>query len=193
MLVSAYAGGIVEGNPSVDELIWYDGPEGMIPFGAMLRTIRARKFEACLVVHPTWRLAWLMVLSGIPLRVGTGYRLYSFLFNERVYTHRKSAERHEVEYNLELAQQIGCSVPAGFVPEFTIVIPEEARKRVDEILRSQGIETGDRVVVIHPGSGGSAREWPLDHFAGLAAHLAGVPGVRVTVTGARRSLTVRRP
>ena len=149
----------------------------------MVQELRRGRFDACVVVHPTFRLALLMFFAGIPVRVGSGYRAYGALFNRRVFTHRKTAERHEAEYNLELLAPLGCALPPPEGPGATIVIPDEARARVRELLRGEGVGAGEKIVVVHPGSGGSAREWPLASFAVLAAALSGRPGFRVVVTG----------
>jgi heptosyltransferase III len=147
----------------------------------MVQELRRGRFDACVVAHPTFRLALLMFFAGIPVRIGSGYRAYGVFFNRRVYTHRKTAERHEAEYNLELLAPLG--VPAGGAPGATIVIPNEARARLRGLLAEQGVVPGERIVVIHPGSGGSAREWPIESFAALAAELSGRAGLRVVVTG----------
>ena len=102
MLLRHYTGDVVRGNPYVSELIWYDNEAGLVPFGEMVATLREREFDVAIVVYPRFRLAWLMWRSGIPLRVGTGYRYYSVLFNKKVFEHRKDAQRHELEYNLNL-------------------------------------------------------------------------------------------
>ena len=180
MLLKRYTGEIVEGNPYVNELLWYDDENGVVPFWKMCRVLRERKFDAAVVVYPRPRLAWLMACSRIPLRIGTGYRYYSFLFNRRVFEHRRDAKRHEVEYNLNLLKELGCTSTAAI--EFFIDIPEEAESKVDTLLRNAGAERNCQVIVIHPGSGGSAREWPAEHFGLLAAHLSR-DGAFVVVTG----------
>jgi heptosyltransferase-2 len=178
MLLKKYTREIVEGNPYLNELIWYDDGQRQIPFLSMRREIRRRRFDAVVVVYPRHRLAWLMALAGIPIRIGTGFRLYSFLFNRRVYDHRKHATRHEVEYNIGLLRELGCRATGD--PEFIIAIPDEARGRARQIKASVG---GAPIVVIHPGSGGSAREWPKERFGTLAAELIRDEHVAVFVTG----------
>jgi heptosyltransferase-3 len=181
MLLRRYTGAIIEGNPLVDALIWYDDGNGIIPFRDMCRTLRKEHFDAAIVVYPTMRLAWLMFRSGIPLRLGTGYRSYSLLFNRRVYEHRKDARRHEVEYNLNLLENLGCAAVGP--PEFSIAIAESTRERVRGVLVAAGVNPARPVVIIHPGSGGSAREWRAENFGLLASRLAEDPGVQVVVTG----------
>ena len=115
------------------------------------------------------------------MRIGTGYRYYSFLFNRRVYAHRKTAERHEVEYNLDLLAPLGCAALPVKPLDVPLDIPRGVRERASMMLRDAGV-TG-RFVVIHPGSGGSAREWPLEHFGLLARKFIEVLNIGVVVTG----------
>ena len=181
MLLSTYTGEIVTGNPFVDELIWYDDGRNRLPFNAMLREIRRRRFNAVVVAHPTLRLALLMFLARIPLRIGSGYRYYSFLFNQRVYEHRKDAKRHEVEYNLNLLRLLDC-LPTDDV-EFAVVVSEEDRMSTEQLIRFRDMGVGDELVVLHPGSGGSAREWPPRNFAELAGRLWNERRSKIVVTG----------
>ena len=126
-------------------------------------------------------IAWLMFRSGISLRVGTGYRYYSFLFNRRVFEHRKNAQRHEVEYNLNLLKELGCDIQKP--PEFFIDIPAEAERKVQELLLSLSIDRSKPIAIVHPGSGGSARVWGAENFGKLGAKLANNSSVQVLVTG----------
>jgi len=177
MLLKRYTGEIVEGNPYLNELIWYDEGAGPVPFWKMRRELQARNFDAAVVVYPRFRLAWLMTLAGIPIRIGTGFRFYSFLFNRRVYEHRKNATRHEVDYNIGLLRELGCRREGE--PEFFINIPDASRQRIRELTKQAGDR---RIVVLHPGSGGSAREWPATRFGALAAMLQ-KDHVSIFVTG----------
>jgi heptosyltransferase-3 len=184
MLAGRYAGAIVEGYAHVDEILWYDDPGGLVPFRRMMACLRAGRYDAAVIVHPTLRLALLAFLSRIPVRVGTGYRYYSLLFNRRVYTHRKTAERHEVEYNLDLLSPLGCAAAPGKPLDVPLHIPPGARERGAKLLEKAGV-TG-RFVVIHPGSGGSAREWPIGNFGLLARRIIEGMNLAVVVTGTGR-------
>jgi ADP-heptose:LPS heptosyltransferase len=62
-----------------------------------------------------------------------------------------------------------------------IQIPEEARRRASSILQDAGV--AGRYVVVHPGSGGSAREWPQENFGLLARMMLERMNVAVVVTG----------
>jgi ADP-heptose:LPS heptosyltransferase len=181
MLVSRYPGEIVQGNPHLDEILLYDRDGSQIPFVELLRALRLRAFDTAFVVHPTPRLAWLVYCAGIRYRVGTGYRPYSFLFNRRVYDHRKDARYHELEYNLRLLRGVKPDFTgSGVIPRFDIQVDSGARERVTAMIGTGGER---QLVVVHPGSGGSARDWPPERFGQLAARLAALPGIMVCVTG----------
>lgn len=180
LLVRRYAGAIVEHHPLVEEILWYDEGDRMVEWRAMRRVLREGRFDAAVVVYPTFRLAWIVFAAGIPLRVGTGYRLYSAFFNRRVYDHRKDARMHEVEYNLRLLEPLGCA--AAGPPEFLLEVQAEAACSMRRILAQCGLGPEERLAVLHPGSGGSAREWSPEHFGRTGAILA-EGGYRVVVTG----------
>lgn len=171
---------LAEGQPGLDRIMRYDEDSGSLKsFRSMLDELRKARFDAVVVTYPTFRLARLMYLAGIPIRVGTGYRWYSFLFNRRVYEHRKTAEKHEAEYNLSLLRMLDCHPTDP--PRPAIVIGHEAEHRASEVIRGLGLDSRP-FVILHPGSGGSARDWKPERFGALAARLAN-DGTAVLVTG----------
>ena len=91
-LVREYTINIVSNHPFIDEVIALKEVDGKTSLFDNLNIIKAKKFDTCIVVYPTFVLALVMFFSGIKNRIGTGYRWYSFLFNQKVYEHRKNAE-----------------------------------------------------------------------------------------------------
>jgi heptosyltransferase III len=191
MMLNRYTGEIVRGNRSLDEIIWDAPASGKETSSALLETIRARKFDTVFVVHPTPRLAWLAARAGIPERIGTGYRFYSFLFNRKVYEHRKDAQFHELEYNLHMLRALRPEFSGnGVVPKYDISIDPAADAAVRKHLG--GVGADQPLIVLHPGSGGSAHDWPRTHFARLAGLVGGEKRYRLVVTGgAREEVLVR--
>ena len=184
MLLSRYTGEIVRNHPAVNVFLWNDDAGKPRPSSALIAEIRAQRFDTVFLVHPTPRLAWIMMRAGIPQRIGTGYRYYSVLMTHRVFEHRKDAKHHELEYNLRL---LGALDPAirveGVKPDFGLRLQPEAVTHIAALLASKGLGENEVFAVIHPGSGGSARDWPLDRFGALGARLAKDGGLRILVTG----------
>lgn len=180
MLLRSYTQELVDGFAGLDSILTYDDSGKPKPYSALVSELRQRRFDLVFVVHPTFRLALLMFLARIPIRVGTGYRWYSFLFNRRVFEHRKTAEKHEAEYNLSLLRAVGCDVRG--VPSISLGISEDARDAAAQGARRVGTQMSSKLVVLHPGSGGSARDWSARNFGDLARALT-KDGFSVTVTG----------
>ena len=182
VLIRSYTAELARADRNVDEIIALDG--GRPSWTGTIARLREAKFDVVFHTHPMARLAFITLLAGIPVRVGTGFRWYSFLFNRRVYEHRKDAARHELEYNLNLLGAVGCEFdPAGLRPEIdTGSVPAA---RVDDVLAGAGVPAGNRLIILHPGSGASARDWHWRKFASLAEKLAAREGFAVLITGGR--------
>jgi heptosyltransferase-2 len=180
MLLRSSIRELVDGFQGLDTILNYDEKGKPKAFFTLLTELRKRRFDLVFVVHPTFRLALLTLLAGIPRRVGTGYRWYSFLLNKRVFEHRRTAEKHEAEYNLSLLQAIGCDVRS--VPSIALTISAEARNAAAQEIKRLGMAESNKIVILHPGSGGSARDWSSQNFADLAKALK-TDGCSVVITG----------
>ncbi len=181
-LARSYTEEILVGQEGIDEILIYDHDGKPKPFFSMLSELRRAQFDLAVVCFPRFRIALLLRLAGVRDRVGTGYRWYSFLFNKKVYEHRKTAEKHELEYNLSLLKRLGIDVSAG--GKLKITIPEHATRVADGERKRLELSTDDSVAILHPGSGGSARDWSPANFSSLAIELT-KSGHRVIVTGAQ--------
>lgn len=179
MLLRPYTAALVEGHPDVDLILTESEPEQSIR--SLAAMLRVHRFDAVVLLHPTMRLALACRLAGIPIRVGSGYRAYSYLFNRRVRQHRKNSERHELDLNMQMVHILGVKETQPI--EFHVTIPPQAVQRVDDLLQQQGITARQRFVVLHPGSGGSALDWPLASYAQVATRLYEQLRVEIVITG----------
>lgn len=174
-LVSEYTAEIVDGHKAVDEIMIYKPNENIF---RLAKKIKQKKFDLAIVVFPVFKIALALWLAGVPVRVGTGYRLFSFLFNVRVFEHRKYAQKHEVEYNLNLLKAIG--IKANEI-KFDIFIPDSSLEKVKKVLNENGLSEGS-YIIIHPGSKGSARDLKPSKFKELAQKLSDF-GFKIIITG----------
>jgi len=176
-LVRDYTRELVDGYPGVDGVITLETVE---PGRDMFASIRNGGFDVAFHVFPRPELAWLPWRAGIPMRVGTSFRWYSFFFNKRIPDHRKRSGLHESILNVRLLRAIGITAPESVRP--TLRPTRIQQEAAEKVLARKGIGKTERFVVLHPGSGGSARDWPAERFAALARELT-TKGVRVAVTG----------
>jgi heptosyltransferase-2 len=179
MLVRSYTSGLAEG---IAEILLYDRDGTLKPFFEMLRELRCLRFDAAVVAFPRPRIAILLWLAGIPMRIGTGYRWYSFFFNRRIYEHRRTVEKHESEYNLSLLHVLGCKVSS--TPKVHLVFSGQEKKAAANVRRELGISDTNKLALLHPGSGGSAHDWKPERFAQLATELS-KRGFSIVITGGR--------
>lgn len=186
MMVSSYTRDLLLNNPWVDKTIIYD-QAGLKRFFKLVRSLRERRFDVAVLLRPTLRLAFLLFLSGIKVRIGTGYRAYQVLFNYKIYQHRKTIEKHELEYNLDMLAPLGISCE-GLVPRVFLSAEEERSSR--RMLEDLNMNTGDTKIVIHPGSGHSSLNYPLEKLALLADKLIQGFSAKIVLTGSEKELDI---
>ncbi len=152
MLAREYTKPLVSLCPDVDEIFLYDEQDSVPTLVKQLRSIKA---DAVLIPSPKFILVLAAYLANIPIRIGTAYRWYSFLFNRKIREHRKTAERNEAEYNLRMLSEIAITADSEILPTLD-----------KSILPNITIATD--YIVLHCGTGGSTDAWSPDHWVELA-------------------------
>ncbi len=150
--------------------------------GSQYKDLRDRRFDAAVCLFPKSTVAGLLKRARIPVRVGTARRLYSFRFNRRVHVSRAKGGRHERDFNLDLLQGLTLDNPTVVDP--VCEPPSEAVERSAQLLVQKGVQVGDQspIAIVHPGCGGSARNWSMDNYRTLCRQLID-NGVRVVLSG----------
>ncbi|MFQ5627243.1 MAG: glycosyltransferase family 9 protein [bacterium] len=182
-LVRQYTQQLVENCADIDEAISIEtffNDKQKLSIQKLARFLRRQQFDMAIHLFPRPGLALATFLARIPVRVGMGYRFYSLLFNRRQYEHRKNAVFHEVEYNLRLLNPVEIFEKKA---AFDFRLDQNAREKIDRIFKSSGICETQQIVILHPGSGGSSRNWPLSNFARLAQKLIEEKNALIIFTG----------
>jgi ADP-heptose:LPS heptosyltransferase len=141
-------------NPNVDAILTIDDEKGNIkPFWQMVGKIRKYNFSYAFMLLPQKRLNWILVLSGIPYRLGVSRKLYQFLTFTKFVSRRKyNPLRHEADYCLDMVRRIGIE-PTSINPEIFLSKDEEIKK--EEIRKRFGGD-GKILVGVNTTSGKSA-------------------------------------
>lgn len=163
--VREYTKPIVECCPDVDEIVTINPDSSAADIAKHIRKIKA---EALFIPSPSFRLVFAAFLSRTPIRVGTGYRWYSFLFNKKIYDHRKTAEYNEAEYNIRMLRTIGINssefpLPSLEIPTYSSI--------------------NNPYAVLHVFTGGSAKGWSPKNFKEVAHWLSKEKGFEIVLTG----------
>jgi heptosyltransferase-3 len=133
-----------------------------------------QELNADVIIHifPDRQIANLAKRANIPVRIGTGHRLFHWLnCNRLVNFSRKNSSLHESQLNFLLLKPLGFSMVPDLnrVPElYGLERFEESEKQSLLFLFPSKIK-----IILHPKSKGSAREWPLSHYHKLIRLLPG--------------------
>jgi heptosyltransferase-3 len=176
VIARSYTSALLEKNPFVDEAFYID-----ITDNGIMQIFNENKFDAVFFPRPVFDEVFSAFRASVPIRIGSAYRWYSFLFNHKVHDHRKTGSLHEAEYNVRLLSSI-----ADKDFEVKLIKPleyEEDSQKVKEILKENGIENNSDYLIIHPGSKGSARDWSPANFGKLSEMISQRHNIKIIITG----------
>lgn len=142
-------------------------------------------YDAIITVKPEFDIALATFLAKIPIRVGTAYRFYSFLFNHKIYHHRKEALKNELEYNFDLLTPFGYNFNPNFENiDYGLQIPQDLITHIkNDILANTNYNSNYKTIIVHPGSGKSSLDLPIDKFKSLTEKLSHLSNINIIVTG----------
>lgn len=167
MLARDYTLPIVKMSPDINEIVSIDPQWSAF---RLAKEMRKTKAEIVFLPSPKTKLAFAVLLSRIPLRVGTGYRWYSFCFNKKIWDHRKTAEQNEAEYNVRMLSAIG-------ITNTTTPLPELRFNSKSPITQPYA--------VLHLLTAGSSPAWTTEGFVEIAEWAAS-KNLPVVLTGEKK-------
>ena len=154
---------LLQGHPWLDEVIAYEYEKGgrhrsLSGYFRFLKEIRARRFDAALILHPGLRSYLVPFLAGIPRRLG--YRSgCGFLLSASVPDERHAGKRHESEYALDIVRAFG--VATGPDLKAKIFAPRLS----GELAGKFG--AGESWIAFHAGSSCPSKRWNIERFEAL--------------------------
>lgn len=175
-LVKKYVKDLIENYSPINKLIILEEIEENSTFKSFLKK---EKYDIVINVFPRFELALDFFLAGIETRIGTGYRWFSFLYNKKLYEHRKYAVKHESEYNIDLLKTVSNDV--SYDKKFFFSYSPEEKTGLENKLN---YSFSGKYIIVHPGSKGSAKDWSLDNFKKyVKLFLSEFENVQVVLTG----------
>lgn len=174
---------ILESVPSIDEIIVYeeDGRHKM-PWGKLqlIAQLRRKKFDCVFILHRSLTRALLTFFAGIPVRVG-----YNTKGRDLYLTHKiqeSSDSLHRQDYYLHLLEAFGISIRER---QSFLEVDLASQQRVQQLLRSFGIESSDSFVVVNPGGNWDLKRWPQGNFTQLIDQILQEFQMKVILTGSQ--------
>ena len=166
-----YTKSIIESCSAVDEFVNWDEIKEM-PSSEKMIFFRGLQADIIIHVFPNKEIASLAKKAKISTRIGTSHRIFHFLTcNYRIDFSRKKSDLHEAQLNFELLRPLGLkNIPSweeiSLNTAYWNVEKQDLPKEIEEFIHSQ-----KNIVILHPKSQGSAKEWPIENYIDLAIEL----------------------
>jgi ADP-heptose:LPS heptosyltransferase len=181
-LARKYTRPVVELCGHVDEVVEWDT-------GSLLKSLHA---DAIIHVFPVKEICQAAKKAGIPLRIATAGRFFTwFTCNKLLRIPRKNSDLHESQLNLKMLTGLGIGRNYS-LKEISSIYGIEISHFKSHIssLTFQVSKSADHtgvshpIVILHPKSKGSAREWGLENFSRLI-DLIPDDRFRIVITGTK--------
>jgi heptosyltransferase III len=183
-LGNSYTRPLIEACSNIDEFLDKDMICGKADPSAGTEILRAQNADVMIHVFPVKEICYLAKKAGIPLRIATSHRWFTWLYcNRRIHFSRKNSDLHEAQLNLKLLEPLGITdvISTGQIPGLYGL-----KQPVDDLPAqlSSKISADKFNLILHPKSKGSAREWGLDNFSTLI-RLLPEEKFRIFITGTK--------
>ncbi len=142
-------------------------------FGSLVKALRREAFDGVIHLQHHPKIAWATRFAGIKNRVGPLSRWDSrIVFNHGLRQRRSLVRKHEADYNIDLVDHFleskGASPQSKIAPR--VDFSKDLHQSSLHLIQSCGC-TSKNFVLIHPGMGGSALNWPSKRYLELIERL----------------------
>jgi heptosyltransferase-2 len=168
-------------QPCIDEVIpWMSGRgrTDVMGWWRCAERIRARRFDAAILLQNAFEAALVMWLAGVPLRIGYDVKGRGWLLTHPVPMPAAIAgPTHQSLYYLALLQRAGitATTPAPLRPTLAPFAVDPGKRHLPD--------EGSWIGVAPGASNGTAKRWLPERFAESAAMAAQALGARVVLLG----------
>ena len=148
--------------------------------------IKNSNYDVSISLFSETRTAVALWLAGVKTRIGPATKLAQLFINKKLRQNRSRSLKPEHEYNLDLVRyfiklnkQNPITLPKA---PYLVFDQNESRLIKSNVLQEHTIDDDMQLVIIHPGTGGSAINLPLKQYAELADCIASCKKVYFIIT-----------
>jgi len=138
---------------------------------ALSKIINRYKFDASIALFTESRTALACFLSRIPVRIAPATKLAQLFSNKTLRQRRSRSEKPEYEYNSDLVKYFislqgdkPINTPA---PPYLSFDPSSIESLRNQYRQEKNIPDDSLLILIHPGTGGSAINFSVQQYAAL--------------------------
>lgn len=191
-VVEESASDIITNHPHLDRVIisyrkrWIKNLKGlhslkktMREIQSFIKTVRDRRYDLAIDFHGLFKSATIVCLSRARRKLGydSMQELSGLFYNEKIY---ENMGKHAVDRYLDFVRYLGGKEKN---PEFVIQLEEDNQRDVENLLRTNHIDSKAPFVAINPVAFWETKLWQDEKFARLADRIIEELRVPVVFTG----------
>ena len=186
-LVPQYTAPLAEQCEWIDNILIDEKKTGFLSDVINLsKNIRQRNYDASISLFSESRTSLALWLAGVKSRIGPATKIAQLFINRRLRQKRSQSAKPEYEYNLDLIKyfiHLNNDMPAATPPPpYLQFDSSEIIALRESLIKSHNIPDASRVVIIHPGTGGSAINLTIEQYAGLIKQLSSLGNIFFIIT-----------
>lgn len=173
LLAQKYTFEIAKNCPDIDALIDWTALEKK-ENSEIISLFKSLKADTIIHLSINKKIAKLAYHAGIKKRVGTSQRLFHWLYcNKRINQARRHSTLHELQLNAQMLTPLKLKgINKDYEKETLIKLMRLNVPCVTLPLEIQTFLSNNQInIILHPGSNGHGREWPMHYYITLAKRL----------------------
>jgi ADP-heptose:LPS heptosyltransferase len=196
-LVPQYTASLAEKCEWIDNIIIDERePSSLKDILDLSKKIKVARFDASISLFSETRTALALWLARVPLRIGPATKLAQIFLNRRLRQKRSRSAKPEYEYNLDLVKYYielnADTAVAQQEPPFLYFDKAETSALRDHLAKDYSLSANTKIIIIHPGTGGSAINLSAEQYAELADRIAKKRDVYFVITAGPGELTIAK-
>ena len=176
-LVPEYTRPLAELCPWLDAIITDDLHTTTFSDARHLATVfKNGHFDAAVLLFSDVRTALALWLANVPVRIAPATKLAQIFINHKLVQRRSRSAKPEALYNIELVQELARIYEREPVdaqePPYLVFDSNEITNLRQAYCEQSGINTTSKLIIVHPGHGGSASNLSVQQYADLIKRIA---------------------
>jgi len=186
-LVPHYTAPLAEQCEWIDKILIDEKKSGFLSDVINLsKNIRQKNYDLSISLFSESRTSLSLWLAGVKLRIGPATKIAQIFLNRRLRQKRSRSAKPEYEYNLDLIKyyiRLNNDTPIETPPPPYLKFKNiEITSLRDELEKSHHISNARKIVIIHPGTGGSAINLSIEQYAELIKQLSALSKLFFIIT-----------
>ncbi len=186
-LVPEYTAPLAEQCEWIDNILIDEKKPGFLSDIINLsKNIRQKNYDSSISLFSESRTSLSLWLTGVKLRIAPATKIAQLFINRRLRQKRSQSAKPEYEYNLDLIKyfiHLNNDMPVEIPPPpYLQFDSSEIAALRENLIKNHDIPDASRVVIIHPGTGGSAINLSIEQYAELIKQLSSLAKIFFIIT-----------